>query len=81
MALRKIGYVLVLEVEKCGRTLFEICDICESDINLPLNIRFTGEEAVDHGWSKITKVFRGKVSQTSIMIDDIFQDPQINAVW
>ena len=43
---------------KVWEDTFEICDICESDINLPLNIRFTGEEAVDHGWSKITKVFR-----------------------
>lgn len=37
---------------KVWEDTFEICDICKSDFNLPLNIRFTGEEAVDLGGPK-----------------------------
>lgn len=45
---------------------YEIFDICKSDYNLPLNIQFTGEEAVDLGGPKrefFSLIFQGLEQQ------------------
>lgn len=48
----KNGFRISVGRRKVWEDTFEICDICKSDFNLPLNIRFTGEEAVDLGGPK-----------------------------
>ena len=49
---------------------YEIFDICKSDYNLPLNIRFTGEEAVDLGGPKrefFSLLFQGLEQQRIVI--------------
>ena len=62
----KNRFCISVRKRKVWEDTFEICDICKSDFNLPLNIRFTGGEAVDLSGPKIEgmseeKDFREKV--------------------
>ena len=55
---------------KVWEDTFEICDISKSDFNLPLNIRFTGEEAVDLGGPKrefFSLLFQGLEQQRIVI--------------
>lgn len=49
---------------------YQVFDICKSDYNLALNIRFTGEEAVDLGSPKrefFSLIFQGLEQQRIVI--------------